>query len=215
VASTYPKARIIGLDLNPPIVPVTIQNNLIFKEQDIKQPWDIQDNSVDFLFQRDMNRVLLKADWDHILQEMYRVVRPGGVIEILECDLFHHNAGPIQTEADQYFRDECDRIGRDILLAEHLADDMEKLGFVKIVQKSLDIPVGEWPSDPALKQIGFNNLEVQRSKLRSLRSAYADTTFITSEAYDAASKAILAEYEQFQGYTKWVCWTAQKPQAST
>lgn len=92
---------------------------------------------------------------------------------------------------------------------------MEKLGFVKIVQKSLDIPVGEWPSEPALKQIGFNNLEVQRSKLRSLRSAYVDTTFITSEAYDAASKAILAEYEQFQGYTKWVCWTAQKPQAST
>lgn len=37
------------------------------------------------LFQRDMNRVLLKADWDHILQEMYRVVRPGGVIEIIEC----------------------------------------------------------------------------------------------------------------------------------
>jgi ubiquinone/menaquinone biosynthesis C-methylase UbiE len=47
VASTYPNARVIGLDLNPPSTPVTIQKNLIFKIQDIRESWDIRDNSVD------------------------------------------------------------------------------------------------------------------------------------------------------------------------
>jgi hypothetical protein len=92
---------------------------------------------------------------------------------------------------------------------------MRKIGFIKVDQKSLDIPVGEWPSDPGLKQIGFNNLELQRSKLRSLRSAYVDGAGIPGEDYDIASKAILAEYEQFQGFTKWICWTAQKPTEKT
>ncbi|KAH8550489.1 S-adenosyl-L-methionine-dependent methyltransferase [Umbelopsis sp. PMI_123] len=211
VASTYPKSKIIGLDLNPPTVPVTIQNNLEFKIQDITQRWDIPDNSVDFLFQRDMNRVLLKSDWKHVLREMYRVAQPGGVLEIVEPDLFHHNAGPVQTAADEYFKDQCEKIGRDWSLADHLSEDLTNIGFINVEKKSLDIPVGEWPSDPNLKQIGFNNFELQRSKLRAMRANYVNVVGLSAEEYDAASKQILSEYEDYQGYTIWVCWTAQKP----
>jgi hypothetical protein len=96
-------------------------------------------------------------------------------------------------------------------LTDHLAADLTNIGFINVEQKSLDIPVGEWPSDPNLKQIGFNNFELQRSKLRSLRSTYVDGMGLSPDNYDAATKLILSEYEDYQGYTKWVCWTAQKP----
>ncbi|KAG2183029.1 hypothetical protein INT44_006010 [Umbelopsis vinacea] len=240
VASTYPKSKIIALDLNPPHAPATILNNLVFKHIDITQRWDIEDNSVDFVFQRDMNRVLLKSNWDHILREMYRVTQPGGVLEILESgkanwlyysiengrrgqiktprvidrfttDFFHYNAGPVQAHADEFFKAQCEHIGRDCDLADHLAADLINVGFINVEQKSLDIPVGEWPSDPNLKQIGFNNFELQRSKLKSLRSAYVEDMGLSGDDYDAASKLILAEFEEYQGYTKWVCWTAEKP----
>ncbi|KAI9282109.1 S-adenosyl-L-methionine-dependent methyltransferase [Umbelopsis sp. AD052] len=211
VASTYPKSKIIALDLNPPHAPATILNNLVFKHIDITQRWDIEDNSVDFVFQRDMNRVLLKSNWDHILREMYRVTQPGGVLEILESEFFHHNAGPVQAHADEFFKAQCEHIGRDCDLADHLAADLINVGFINVEQKSLDIPVGEWPSDPNLKQIGFNNFELQRSKLKSLRSAYVEDMGLSGDDYDAASKLILAEFEEYQGYTKWVCWTAEKP----
>ncbi|CAO3662474.1 unnamed protein product [Umbelopsis ramanniana] len=142
---------------------------------------------------------------------MYRVAQPGGVLEILESDLFHHNAGPVQMQADEFYRAQCEHIGRDSTLADHLAADLTNIGFINVEQKSLDIPVGEWPSDPNLKQIGFNNFELQRSKLRSLRSTYVDGMGLSPNDYDAATKLILSEYEEYQGYTKWVCWTAQKP----
>ncbi|KAJ2957242.1 hypothetical protein NQZ79_g7040 [Umbelopsis isabellina] len=251
VASAYPNARVIGLDVNPPSTPVTIQRNLIFKVQDIKESWDIRDNSVDFLFQRDMNNVLLQSDWKHILQEIYRVVRPGGVIELLEqgklglhhimqdfllfslflcwthpkewiahkirftTDLSHHNAGPTIHRANEYYKAECEQTGRDITLSAHLTDMLSNVGFVRIEQKNMDIPVGEWPSDTGLKQLGFNNLELQRSQLRFLRSVYIQKNDISTESYDAATKAILAEYEQFQGFTRWTCWVAYKPAADT
>lgn len=35
-----------------------------------------------------MNRVLLQAEWKLVLQQIYRVVRPGGVIELLEPGKF-------------------------------------------------------------------------------------------------------------------------------
>lgn len=99
------------------------------------------------------------------------------------------------------------------MLSAHLSDLLSTVGFVHIEQKNMDIPVGEWPSDTGLKQLGFNNLELQRSQLRFLRSVYTQKSDISTESYDAATKAILAEYEQFQGFTRWTCWIAYKPAA--
>jgi hypothetical protein len=97
------------------------------------------------------------------------------------------------------------------MLSQHLTDLIDDSGFVHVEQKNMDIPIGEWPSDTGLKQLGFNNLELQRSQLRFLRSVYTQKDDISIEAYDIATKAILAEYEQFQGFTRWSCWVAYKP----
>ena len=45
------------------------------------------------IFQRSMGTVIRKDKWCHILQEMFRVLKPGGYIELIEQDLWHHNPG--------------------------------------------------------------------------------------------------------------------------
>ncbi|KAG1168255.1 hypothetical protein G6F70_009179 [Rhizopus microsporus] len=107
MAAEYCQAKVIGLDIRPPTEQQGKPKNLTYKEADIMQTWPIESNSVDFVFQRNMGQVILKDQWPHVLSEMYRVLKPGGVIELVEADLWHHNPGPVQKAFDEFSQTQC------------------------------------------------------------------------------------------------------------
>lgn len=89
-----------------------------------------------------------KDQWPKILEEMFRVLKPGGYIELIESDLWHHNPGPVQQAFQQFFKDQCKLLDLDLEISNSLAGTIEEKGFLDVEKRILDIPIGEWPTEP-------------------------------------------------------------------
>ena len=62
-----------------------------------------------------------------------------------------------------------------------------------------------------LKQFGFINKEIQKAMLKNKKSTYVPKWGITPADYDLAVSQVLDEYEEYQSFSRFNCWIAQKP----
>ncbi|KAI9020000.1 hypothetical protein CLU79DRAFT_228477 [Phycomyces nitens] len=85
VATEYPNATCVGID-KLPIFPQAIRPpNVTFQVLDILDGIPYQDNSFDFVQLRLFGACLQLTNWPIVLKEIYRVLRPGGCVQLLEC----------------------------------------------------------------------------------------------------------------------------------
>ena len=61
-----------------------------------------------------------------------------------------------------------------------------------------------------LKQFGFINKEIQKAYLRNRKAFYITKWGITPDDYELAVQEVLAEFEDYHGFTRYNCWTAKK-----
>jgi ubiquinone/menaquinone biosynthesis C-methylase UbiE len=86
MANAYPDCTFIGIDKYA-VFPRDIKpKNCHFQLVDIANAvyLPFPDNSIDYIFQRDMNWSLNKDDWAPLMQEYFRILKPGGWIELME-----------------------------------------------------------------------------------------------------------------------------------
>ncbi|RCH78170.1 hypothetical protein CU098_000846, partial [Rhizopus stolonifer] len=185
--------------------------NLKYHEADITETWPLDSNSVDFIFQRSMGQSIQKEQWPKVLNEMLRVLKPGGTIELVEADLWHHNPGPVQRAFDEFYQSQCVENGLDWSFTENMDQELTSMGYVEVDHRTLDVPIGEWPQDSELKQFGFINKEIQKAFLRNRKGFYVTKWGITPDDYELAVQEVLAEFEDYHGFTRYNCWTAKKP----
>lgn len=51
-----------------------------------------------------------------------------------------------------------EKMGRTFLVVERAKKLLEEAGFVDIVEHKVKVPIGSWPADPKLKELGRWNL---------------------------------------------------------
>lgn len=90
MAVKYPTAHVVGWAIDPPTVSVPESlRNLSFAKVDLFQPDAgihlLESDTVDLLYIRDLAFVMATNErWLSAIKEAYRVLRPGGWIEIIE-----------------------------------------------------------------------------------------------------------------------------------
>lgn len=110
MSTAFPKSTFIGIDQNA-FYPKDIKpRNCHFRTcgslvvthpQTINLPFP--DNSIDYIYQRDMNWALTGQTWQPLLLEYQRILKPGGWIECLEPDLETQNS----LEQECIMNDKC------------------------------------------------------------------------------------------------------------
>ncbi|GAA5813065.1 hypothetical protein MFLAVUS_006532 [Mucor flavus] len=211
MANQYTESQVLGIDLKPPVFQHGNPTNLRYNQTNLNESWPMNDNSVDFIFQRNMYLHIQKDQWPKILEEMFRVLKPGGYIELIESDLWHHNPGPVQQAFQQFFKDQCKLLDLDLEISNSLAGIIEQKRFVDVEKRILDIPIGEWSTEPELKQYGFINKEIQKALLKNKKNTYVPKWGISPADYDLAVSEVLEEYEEFKSFSRFNCWIARKP----
>ncbi|CAG8689909.1 31728_t:CDS:2, partial [Racocetra persica] len=84
----YPRVSFTGIDISP-IYPSEIKPcNLTFRNANILEGLPFPDNHFDFVYMRFLLTAFTEDEWQNkVIQELCRVVKPGGYLEIMEGDM--------------------------------------------------------------------------------------------------------------------------------
>ncbi|KAF6821445.1 methyltransferase domain-containing protein [Colletotrichum plurivorum] len=166
-ADTFPSARVTGIDISP-IQPCWVPPNCKFQVDDIEQPWGWSDDYFDYIHVRNLEGCI--ADWPRLYEQAFRHLRPGGWFEIKEFDIESqsqaHDARGEALDENHIFRrwarvifGALERLGKPGTQSrDHgIAEALGAAGFVDVVEHRWPIPIGTWPREPKMKEVGAFN----------------------------------------------------------
>ncbi|KAK5655755.1 hypothetical protein OQA88_5292 [Cercophora sp. LCS_1] len=178
-ADAHPQATVIGTDVSP-IQTTWVPPNLRFEIEDCTLDWTFAPSSFSYIHMR----FLLGSidDWDALLRRAFDTCKPGGYVESIEPSPFLESDDGTITDTmamgqwGKIFVEGGRRFGRsfEVYQLGTVRKAMEKAGFVDIEERNDKVPVGGWPKDPKLKEIG------QFSQLGFLRDPEGYVLFLAN-----------------------------------
>ncbi|KAK3360550.1 S-adenosyl-L-methionine-dependent methyltransferase [Lasiosphaeria hispida] len=156
LADKFPNIQVTGNDLSP-IQPHWVPQNLKFEVDDIESPWS-HTMPFDFVF----GRYLITAikDFPGLVKSAYENIVPGGWVEFQDFDLnLYSDDGTLPADAsslawDKYIIEATEQIGREPSPGPRLEGCIRAAGFRNVTKRQFKIPLGAWPKDPALREVG-------------------------------------------------------------
>lgn len=154
----YPSAEILGVDLTP-IQPGWVPPNVRFELDDITLPWLWPENSFDFIHIRNMVGSI--RNWPGVFAQALRCLKPGGSIEVSEIRThFECQDGSFEERGksckiwEETFHEIAGGMGFDFDPILKVPAWLESVGFKNVEVDSRKVPVGPWPKNRMLKEIG-------------------------------------------------------------
>lgn len=179
-ADAFPSAEVIGTDLSP-IQPSWVPPSCKFYVDDVESDWTYSpDEAFDFVHGRGMGGSI--RDWSHLYSQAHEHLKPGGWIEMQEYEAWIRSDDDTIDNAPsvKQWQELCDeastKFGKKLNVAEAHKQRLIDAGFVDVrddVYKvcsnlpypaadthiRLQVPIGTWPRDPKLKELGKYQLE--------------------------------------------------------
>lgn len=159
----FPNAEILGNDLSP-IQPRWSPPNVRFEVDDVEADWTYH-AKFDFIHCRFMGNAI--RDWPRLVSQCFEHTTPGGWVEFIDLDLeWRSPDGSLtSTSAAKHFNSifmkASREIGQEPCPGPLLEGWLEDAGFKDVAAKRYVWPVGTWPIDKHLKDVGaWNFLQV-------------------------------------------------------
>ncbi|KAA8914987.1 TAM domain methyltransferase [Sphaerosporella brunnea] len=157
MADKFPSAEVTGTDLSP-IQPGWVPPNSMFVIEDAEGEWTWS-KPFDFIHVRGMAGSI--KDWPLLIKNAYESLAPGGYLEIFEAPVFDllSDDGTYndKTALWRYYslvREASKKTGRSLQLDGKFAEHFAKAGFVDYDVTVKKMPLGAWPADKRMKELG-------------------------------------------------------------
>lgn len=180
LATTLPEStKYIGTDIATHLFPVSTKAQITFHNQSVTDPWPAEwRDSFDLVHQKLVLAACDPASAKRAVAELFAMVKPGGWIQLLECD---HSGGFTPEQAAMY--PATKRFGDLVLNAmaasgksgqygKSLRGWLREAGAVDVVETQMDCPVGARATTEELKEHTKENM---LSVVRNLKAARQGT----------------------------------------
>ncbi|GBB92054.1 hypothetical protein RclHR1_01960004 [Rhizophagus clarus] len=142
IASSFPRSKVTGIDISP-IQPSGIKpKNFTFIQANLLDGLPFKDNTFDFIFQRFLIASIAVDQWPTVMNELIRILKPGGYLELMEFDLRPENLGPVSTRFAEAVITLCLQQNCDINLASTLKSYFEQQNQLKDVKEEIKLFYG-------------------------------------------------------------------------
>ncbi|GAM33557.1 hypothetical protein TCE0_011r00535 [Talaromyces pinophilus] len=165
MADTFPSVEmVIGNDLSP-IQPrcKRVPPNVQFEVDDVEAEWP-ERPPFDLIHSRYMCGSI--SDWPRLFEQAYNQTKIGGWVEFQDFHLVNYSQdGSLKEENNvnrfyELLREACEKMNRSITVGVDLVKWAEEAGFSNVKHKVFPLPLGTWPRDQKMKEIGaFNMLQ--------------------------------------------------------
>ncbi|KAF7720916.1 hypothetical protein EC973_005776 [Apophysomyces ossiformis] len=216
MATEFPHAEVYGVDFVP-IYPTAIKPaNAFFCKSNVLQSLPFSDSFFDYVhmrlvyncFSNSDRKILMLSVWQFILEEIKRVLKPGGYIELREINPIIQNPGPTASTFFASFVKDMKRFHNvDVMWSAGLEQALSCFGPTTSAQVSV-----------ALGKEGALGESMQRSikdTMESYRRFFVRSKRLGPNEYDKILEIILEEGQNHESYfTYHTCW-ARKPLLSS
>jgi hypothetical protein len=145
-------------------------------------------------------------------------------------DLLFKRPGPVLDRINNWYSAAAATIGVRQGYTSHLYEYLQQAGYINIVEQTIDIPIGEWPTDQrksycysisnymlynfsilVQKQYGYLYKEQIKALFKSMKRWWCTEIKVTPEEYDQVCADALPEFEKYNSFCQWKIFTAEKP----
>ncbi|OJD32350.1 methyltransferase domain-containing protein [Diplodia corticola] len=160
VADDHPDAEVLGNDLSP-VQPHWVPPNVKFEVDDVEAPWT-HATPFDLIYARQLDGSI--SDWPALIGNMFKCTRPDGWTELHLFDT-HYRSDDGSLKADAHINhflatleEGCKKLGKELYPGPLAEGWLKDAGFVNVHTRVYKIPLGPWPKDPKMKEVGLVNL---------------------------------------------------------
>jgi ubiquinone/menaquinone biosynthesis C-methylase UbiE len=200
MAVEHPSCSFTGVDLNDFQPRTTRPKNTTFTTLDILQRTTFADQSFDYIHVSKMSTCIPVREWPYLLAELYRILRPGGILEVFDTCGDYENAGEMYI--DYWYPNRMQllyQMGLDYNFVQMIGQYLTRVGFHSIQQTDILMPVGPWGGTAGKAAMHVAEKLLHASKWRMLQHG-----MITRE--QEANEAIRVRIDELSEGREAIAW---------
>ncbi len=161
MALAFPQARVLGFDLDASLPERAMQilgpsgqfpQNFRFQVADALQPFLFDDGAFDFVHARLISPFVPIARWPDVVSEMVRVLRPAGIIELVELEALPQTPSPAFMRLTNVARAFMEGRGLYTGVGDALPGYLRQAGIQQVQQHKFVLGQGGTQSETARQQ---------------------------------------------------------------
>lgn len=196
MAQMFSDANVIGIDIFDPPVEANASNkpsNYQFVMADILKGLPFSPYQFDFVHQRSLSCVIPTPRWLQAVNELIRITRPGGMVELVEPDSIFENAGPVCTQIQEWIVKACQKRGIDPTEGAQIGTYLQVSGLINVSTEIITLPVGQWGG-----RLGSTTATNMRATCLAMKPLVLQHQDVSSEEYDCLLEDMFKECEQYR-----------------
>ncbi|SJK99571.1 uncharacterized protein ARMOST_02879 [Armillaria ostoyae] len=153
-----------AIDIQSKIFPESFPPNVVFllhSVTDLPSQWT---DTYSLVNQRFLIGALTGPQWEVALEELHRVVAPGGWVQLVEGTIISGHMGPFSTKISNLWSALFAHRGLLIDIVKRLPNMLTQAGFVNVWSETRALPLGQWAG-----QDGVDLRDVVASVLSAMR----------------------------------------------
>ncbi|KAG7451632.1 S-adenosyl-L-methionine-dependent methyltransferase [Guyanagaster necrorhizus] len=208
-----PSISLTAIDIQSNIFPRSFPKNVVFSIHSVTELPGVWTNSYSLANQRVLYAALTEPQWSAALSEIYRVLAPGGWVQIIEGSTISTHMGPYSEKIGNILGKLYAHKGLVIDVAKRLPDMLKREGFINVHSDTRALPLGAWADTDGLEL--RDNLVSVYSAMRGPIFETGGFGLVSSEReYDDLLDGLAKEWDNggdIPASKDWTAMYAQKP----
>ncbi|CAG8564601.1 10417_t:CDS:2 [Ambispora gerdemannii] len=211
MANEYPASTFVGVDVIE-VAPINIRpSNAELLQFNLLNGILFPNETFDFIYQRFLWAAFTESQWITLVDELIRVTKTGGWIELTEFQAKIYNPGPIAKKLSDAAQQHLSLNGinpKIHLQIPKIMADTNKFTSIESIEKI--IPLGNWQETSR----GIKVLETIAGGLKSLQVALKMVLGVDNYEYEKMLKQFIVEGSKYKMYIKVFCFYGMKAETS-